>query len=843
MIGDLSITVNVLKIDSARLIKACFASCPPEFILPNLLNYMRMLLRQTYKLIPTIALTLAFLPAESWSADGDSKSSSEPAVAADAAEHAEFWNNELQPFLEQYCYDCHSGDGSEADVDFEVYSAESNLAEQRPRWNQVRGMIEIGAMPPADYDPQPSREQREKIADWIDRRVNKVECGVTNDAGRVTIRRLNNVEYDNTLRDLLSIDFKPSELIGFPSDGVGNGFDNQGDVLTLAPLQMEKYLQAAEYVASRVIVQDVDVLREQEALGEKIFIGETATRKFLFANGEYSIRIRLEYGGRKNEKVPVAVLFDGKEIKRIEATGRELSREVRFDAPEGEHTIGVKFIEDKNTEAKRDYDRRVEITYIRVTGPKGGEPKLPESHLRLMVAEPDDTTTVESAAEQVFRPFIRRAFRRDPTETDVTRVVGLVKMATDEGLSFEEAVSYGLQSVLVSPHFLFRSEKPLPEGPRAEDTDSEVETLSDYALATRLSYFIWASCPDDELLDLAGQGKLRDPDVIEAQVERMLLDDRASMLVERFFGQAFGLGNLTNADPSPKMFPVWNDRLRAAMLEETYRFCREILNQDMPLTALITGDFTFVNPRLAEHYGVQFEEHDPRQLYIDGPGFPVRRNGKARDGDYKYEDKWVRVDLPKGRRGILTQGSVLTLTSNPTSTSPVKRGQWILENVFGDPPPPAPPNVPNFEATQSEHENLSLREQLAIHRENPSCASCHNVMDPLGLGFEHFDAIGRWREKDGEHPIDAAGQLADGRKFDGSTELVSLIETSSAEVSRHFADKLLTYAIGRGLEPYDFCAVDDIVERAEAEDYRVSAFVKAVATSQPFRRRRTETKE
>ncbi len=358
-----------------------------------------------------------------------------------------------------------------------------------------------------------------------------------------------------------------------------------------------------------------------------------------------------------------------------------------------------------------------------------------------------------------------------------------------------------------------------------------------------MSYFIWASCPDDILLDLAGEGKLREPEVIEAQVERMLLDDRASMLVERFFGQAFGLGNLKSADPSPKLFPAWNDRLRTAMLKETHLFCREIVKQDLPLSTLITGDFTFVNPRLAEHYGLQFEGQDPKQFYIDGPGFPVRRRGDAREGDYKNEDKWIRVELPEGRRGILTQGSVLTLTSNPTSTSPVKRGKWILENIFGGPPPPAPPNVPNFEATQSEHENLSLREQLAIHRENPSCASCHNVMDPLGLGFEHFDAIGRWREKDGKHDIDAAGQLADGRAFDGSTQLISLIETSSAEVSRHFADKLLTYALGRGLEPYDFCAVDEIVDRAESQEYRVSAFVKAVATSQPFMRRRTETKE
>lgn len=803
---------------------------------------MRMPVRHTYRLICCSSLALLSLFAAAGLNAGDGQQSKAEKAAGTTEE---FWQSELQPFLQQYCYDCHSGEGSEADVDFEVYSAESNLSDQRPRWNQVRGMIEIGAMPPADHDSQPDRAEREKIADWINRQINKVDCEIINDAGRVTIRRLNNVEYDNTLRDLLNIDFKPSQLIGFPSDGVGNGFDNQGDVLTLAPLQLEKYLQAAEYVSSRVIVDDIESLREQEAVGQKIFVGEVATRKFSFADGLYNIRVRMEHGGKKGEKFPVALLVDGQEVKQVEAESSDRTREVEFEATAGEHAIGVKFLDDPYSNNKRDYRRRLEIDHIRMIGPADGLPRLPDAHRQLLVATPHDKTSVEEAAEQIFRPFIRRAFRRNPTEKDISRVVNLVKMATGEGESFERAIGYGLQSVLVSPHFLFRGESPNSpaEAVKPDSGSGGTEPISQFALATRLSYFLWASCPDDALLDLAAAGKLHDPKVLEAEAERMLADSRASMLVERFFGQAFGLGNLKDADPSEDMFPLWNDRLRDAMLKETHLFCREILLEDMPLSTLITGDFSFVNPRLAELYGIEFDGSDPRQLYLDGPGFSRDRKKDGREADYQDEDKWIRVQLPEGRRGILTQAAVLTLTSNPTSTSPVKRGKWILENIFGDPPPPAPPNVPNFEATQSEHKNLSLREQLAIHRENPSCASCHNVMDPLGLGFEHFDAIGQWREKDGKHEIDAAGSLADGQKFDGSTDLVRLIGKRVPEVSRHFANKLLTYALGRGLEPYDYCAVDEIVERVTQEDYRVSAFVKAVVTSQPFTRRRIQAEE
>ncbi len=746
----------------------------------------------------------------------------------------EYWNSEVVPFFKQYCYDCHSGDGAEADVNFEQYTSPEQMSQQRPRWNQIRGMIEIGAMPPADYDPLPPNEVRQKIAGWIDQKANRVDCEITNEPGRVTLRRLNSVEYDNTVRDLLGVDVRPSEFVGFPDDDVGNGFDNQGNVLTLAPLQLEKYVQAAEFVTSKVFVHDADSLRDQSLDGEKVFVNRSAEREFEFADGKYLLRVRCKYGGDKDEKINVSLLLDGKVVKQDEVAGdrnRTVYAEVEVSA--GKHTLGIRFDKDPNTDRTDDYDRRLEIDSFRIKGPEKGPPPYPAAHRNVVIAEPTDDISVEQAARTVFQPLIRRAFRREPTEQDISRAVQIVRLGVDEGLTYLESVEYAVQSLLVSPHFLFRVE--LETDTNTQDGN---QPISDYALAARLSYFLWSSMPDDELLDLAAEGKLRDPQTLKSQASRMLSDPKAAMLVNRFFGQLFGLGNLRKADPDTERFRLWNERLMESMLEETQRYCREIIQQDMPLEKLINGDFTFVNPRLAELYGMKFEGRDPTQMYVDGPGFPTRRRASgSRAGEYQDENKWIRVELPEGRRGILTHGSILTLTSFPTSTSPVKRGKWILESVFGDPPPPAPPNVPTFEETKKEHEKLSLRQQLEIHRANPSCASCHDVMDPLGLGFENFDAIGAWRDKDGNAPIDAAGQLADGRKFNGPVELVALIETRIDEVARHVAENMLTFAIGRGLEPYDFCAVDEICEAAKKDNYKVSSLVAAVVTSRPFTQR------
>ena len=775
-------------------------------------------------------------PVASKAAANKAASDRQQAEAAKKTAHAEdvkFWKEKLKPFFQKHCVDCHSGESAEAGVDLAAVDENTDIMKQRPRWNQIRGLIEIGAMPPPDHDPLPSMEQREEIADWIDRRINSVDCNVVHDPGRVTLRRLNNKEYDNTARDLFGIDFSPTSIVAFPSDGIGNGFDNQGDVLTLSPLQLEKYFQAASLIAERIIVTDRETLRRQRGDGGQMLLNDRISAKFLFADGKYELSSRMEFGDNKEENASVKLLVDGEVVETFEVGSERQKYEKDVDFKAGWHEIAFHFVKDSDGE-KADYRRRVEVEYVGINGPRDGKPALPEPHERLFVAEPGDDVTVEQAAEKIFAPLLRRAFRRQPTPLEVSRVVNLVKLASDEGESFESAVGIGLQSVLVSPHFLFRIES------EPSKTRSASESLSDNALASRLSYFLWASAPDEQLLDAADAGQLHTPQQLEAAAKRMLADPRSQSLVSEFFMQALDINRLREVEPDKERFPLWNDRLRDAMKRETELVCQEILKQDRSMLDLLVADFTFINPRLAEFYGMEFDGESAEELYRQGRGNSFRRgqDPKRRDGQYARESEWLRVDLPENRQGVLTHASVLTLTSNPRDTSPVKRGKWILENILGDPPPAAPPNVPSFDDTKNKHQNLTLRKQLEIHRENPSCASCHRVMDPLGLGFENFDPTGRWRDKDRDQPIDASGQLTTGEKFSGAKELLAALTKRESQIAKHFVSKLLTYALGRGLEPYDNCTVDLILARAEKDDYRMSTIIAAIVSSEPFRLRR-----
>jgi PAS domain-containing protein len=737
--------------------------------------------------------------------------------------NATSWSEDVKPFLTRYCAECHSGDGAEAGIDFEKYASDAQLPEERPRWDQIRGMIEIGAMPPADHTTQPTREQREMIANWIDRRINSVDCNVIQDPGRVTMRRLNNVEYDNSIRDLLGLEgFSPSAAAGFPSDDVGNGFDNQGDVLGMSQLQMEKYLEAASIIADRALLPPSTYERRSYEL-PALFLGDQQEVRAEFLDGKYEIKARLQFAEVEKQEVEVHLLIDDDKVDSFDVVNKRASFVTDVEMKAGWHSIQLKFAYDPGADEKK-RDRRVEVESLNITGP----PPVPASYARLLRVQPSETVTPEQAARENLEPILRAAYRREPEPIDVQRVVTLFRIAMDQGMSFEKAIGVGLQAVLVSPHFLFRVER-----------EQAGVGLDQYVLASRLSYFLWASIPDAELLDLARDQKLADPLVLQAQARRMLADSRSESLVKRFFGQYLGLGNLQTVDPDSQRFRIWNDQLREAIQRETEMFCHAIVKEDMPLDTLVQGDFTFINPRLAEFYGVVFEGVSPSELYLQGPGINRPRED-SRNGKYLHENRWIRVPAPANRRGVLTHASILTLTSNPTLTSPVKRGKWILETLLGDPPPPAPPNVPTLEETQKDHANVSLREQLAIHRANPSCASCHNVMDPLGLGFENFDAIGRWRDKDGEHLVDATGSLRDGKTFSGSVELVQLLAERQPEIYRYFSEKLLTYALGRGLEPYDKCAIDAILESASKQGYTMSSFVSGVVTSQPFTKRRPD---
>jgi Protein of unknown function (DUF1592)/Protein of unknown function (DUF1588)/Protein of unknown function (DUF1585)/Protein of unknown function (DUF1587)/Protein of unknown function (DUF1595) len=753
-----------------------------------------------------------------------SVSAQSPQPTTAAIDEATTWAEDVYPFLRKFCADCHSGEAAEAGIDLNAYSNDSQLSNERPRWEQIRGMIHIGAMPPADYDPQPSAQQRAQIAKWIDQRINTVDCNLVHDPGRVTMRRLNNIEYDNSVRDLLGFDpdFSPSLLVGFPSDEVGNGFDNQGEVLGLSQLQIEKYLEAATLIGERALTPPDSLSRRSFEL-PILYLGDQQQVRTLFVEGKYEIKSRLQFFEAADETVEVHLLVDNQKVDSFEVESKRTSFVTEMEMSSGWHTIQLLFARDpQSTEKKR--SRRVEVESLTVRGP----PPIPEPYAKLLRVRPSQDVSAEDAARENLLPLLRLAYRREPDANDVQRLLTVLQMGLQQGLDFEQAMSTCLQAILVSPHFLFRVEQEDPG-----------QALNQYVLASRLSYFLWASLPDTRLLDLARDGQLSDAAAIEAEAVRMLADPKSAALVKRFFGQFLGLGNLRDVEPDGDRFPLWNDQLRDAMVRETELFCHELIASDQPIEALLQGDFTFVNPRLAELYGLQFEGLDPKELYLKGPGLNDIAN-RRRPGTYLHEDRWVRAQLPEQRRGVLTHASILTLTSNPTVTSPVKRGKWILESIIGDPPPPAPPNVPTLEETQKEHAKLSLREQLAIHRANPSCASCHDVMDPLGLGFENFDAIGRWREEDGDKPIDATGVLRDGRTFKGSAELVRLLVDRQPEINRFFSQKLLTYALGRGLEPYDNCAVDQIVQSASKRGNSVRSFILAVVASEPFTSRRPE---
>ena len=426
---------------------------------------------------------------------------------------------------------------------------------------------------------------------------------------------------------------------------------------------------------------------------------------------------------------------------------------------------------------------------------------------KLITVRPGDGKTPSQAATAVLKPFVTRAYRRPATADDLRPLVKLVETVIARGESYDRGIQAAVAATLVSPHFLYRFElDPAPEDPK------QIRALSDYELATRLSYFLWSTMPDDELFGLAAKGELHRDDVLRRQVPRMLKDPKAEALIRNFGGQWLNLRLLDEATRDPRRFPGFDERLRRAMQRETELLFETVLREDRSVLDFLTADFTFVNEVLAKHYGL-----------------PPKIQG----------DQFQRVTLSgTPRRGVLTQASILTLTSNPSRTSPVKRGKWILENILGTPPPEPPANVPPLEATQKATPNATLREQMVLHRKDPVCASCHRMMDDLGFGFENFDAVGRWRDRENDRPIDAAGELPSGERFTGAAELIRILGQRREEFARALTRKMLVYALGRGLQYYDQCTVDRVVAELKQNGDRFSVLIAGIVTSEPFRMRR-----
>ena len=787
--------------------------------------------------------------------------------------------------------------------------------------------VSAGAMPPPTAKALTDAE-RAAVVDWIKKlpgltaSTSQAEAA----AGRVTARRLNRVEYNNTIRDLLGVAARPADE--FPVDDSGYGFDNNGDVLSVSPLLMEKYMQAAETISKLAVYgetvppkptrivrlmnrrsQDAyDVLSE----GNSGVYLPYSLRGAMYGNyifpvdGEYEFRLRIanfrgddqadltdeERARRAEER---RKLFEARRLERLKAGGtagqgggargggggprrdptpeelRARDEAARKAAPprklilsvdgapvistviegtgtfgysQGEFTAratvkaGERFLrasypelanlDDPRENINPDMRRGLFVDYLDIVGPFNPSKEPPASYKKVFTC----SQTTPQCARTILGTLMERAYRRPVTDEELASKVELVQLAQKEGDTFQEGIRLALQAILSSPNFLFRIEaRPNTAAPPrasgsarnapplalrraayALDTKQTEYQVSDVELASRLSYFLWASMPDDDLMRAAKAGTLRKPGVLEAQVRRMIADPKGYNLVENWAAQWLQLRNLGRTKPDPKKFPTVDDELIDAMRKETSMFVEAIIKEDRSLLDFIDAKFTFVNGPLARHYGMKG---------IDG-------------------EEFQRVELDgEQRSGVLTQGAILTVSSYPTRTSPPVRGKWVMENLLGTPPPPPPDDVPSLNDANIGTE-VSLRERLEQHRKDPSCSPCHLLMDPLGFGLENYDAVGVWRTHDGKFPIETSGTLPGGQSFTGSKGLKEILRGKSDVFIHNVTEKLLTYSLGRGLERFDRPTVETISRQVTANGYKFSALVMGVVNSKPFQMQSVE---
>ncbi len=808
-------------------------------------------------------------------------------AAVDGTSEADFKKN-IQPVLEEYCYDCHGDGEKRGGVALDAFNSSTNFVEGRDVWWRVLKNLRAGLMPPAKKS-QPSKEQKELIEAWIKHAVFQVDP-LNPDPGRVTIRRLNRVEYQNTIRDLVGVEFDARDE--FPPDDTGYGFDNIGDVLSVSPMLLEKYLVAAEKIIGQTVPTISSVAPERVISGREFRSGAEDNTKnsgplqlsyyapALVTNifnvaqaGRYHLHVDLSVSERNVDDQPdynkCKFLFrvDGREMFTQEFVWQDNDRPYRFDYDEkwaaGNHQL-VFELHPIPPDSTRNRTLAVQINSVTVRGPMDNKSGVqPKNYARFFPRPvPESAAARRDYASELLGNFASRAFRRPVDKPTTDRLVKLAEsISNHRGNTFEAGVAQAMVAVLASPRFVFREEVAEPAG-----NGQGYALVDEYALASRLSYFLWSSMPDDELFQQAAAGTLRKN--LSAQISRMLADKRSDALEKDFVGQWLQVRDMdtvpidarsvlareTKADPQresqQKRFRELNDKsddaltpaekteladlragfiksrrqqpradltsdLRRAMRQETEGVFAYVLNHDRSLLELLDSDYTFLNERLARHYGI------PNVV-----GQEMRR-------------VTLPPDSPRG--GILTEGTVLAVSSNPTRTSPVKRGVFILDNILGTPPLPPPPNIPALEDALKGMTNHTptLRETLAVHRENALCASCHDQMDPLGLALENFNAMGMWRDQEFTQPIDASGQLITGEKFSNVRELkAALVKNHAEDFYRTLTQKMLTYALGRGLEYYDVETVDQIVARIEKSGGKPSALIGGIVESAPFQKTR-----
>ena len=815
---------------------------------------------------------------------------SQPACAAE--EVVEQYHKTIQPILETYCYDCHANGSSEGDLSLDSAKSEEELVDNREMWWAILKNVRAGIMPPSDAE-QPTEDEEATLTHWIKTRAFGIDPRNI-DPGRVTVRRLNRAEYRNTIRDLMGIDFN-AEVV-FPPDDTGFGFDNVGDALSLSPLLLEKYLQAATTIVQEAVPTVCKVMPVQrftgkdfkseseadETDGSKMSYKEerTVSKTIQIADtGTYRLKVQVMVHGSFDfdpSQCRVRFFVDDEELYSTEYAWDERKKtdfEFEREFLAGEHRLSFHLVplhppgeagKDEASDFEDDNTfNNFYVEHVDVEGPLNTDKRVhPKNYERFFTRDEPPAGPIDrrAYAREVLSAFTKRAYRRPATDATLDRLVSVAEFIYQQpGKSFEAGIAQAMTAILASPRFLFRLEDSV------DTEDESFPFVDEYALASRLSYFLWTTMPDAELFELADRGELRQN--LDTQINRMLGDERSDSFVRNFVGQwlrsrdvehvsldpivALGYGEEyeqlldvfrrrfrrrssdNQSDESPVSDDEWektrtrfrelrairdkfDGNARRAMRRETEMFFEHIVREDRSVLDLLDCDYTFLNEKLADLYDIP-----------DVEGSEMRK-----------------VSLPEAspRGGILTQATMLTTTSNPTRTSPVKRGLYILENILGTPAPPAPPNVPELEdaADRFGDREPSLRELLAAHREAELCSSCHNRMDPLGIALENFNALGMWREAENDQPIDASGTLITGESFKDVRELKRiLVSERRADFYRCITQKLMTYALGRGLEYYDEFTVDRIVDELEQADGRFSVLLTQVIKSAPFQRLRS----
>jgi len=749
------------------------------------------------------------------------------------------FNSKIKPFLSKYCYDCHGEGSSKGQVSLDDPQKGAHQMDNRELWLQIWEYLRSDLMPPAKKE-QPEIAERQEILHWIERNVFLLDHE-NPDPGRITMRRLNRVEYGHTIQDLLEVEFDVTD--NFPPDDTGYGFDTIGDVLTISPLLMEKYFLAAEQIMKRAIPEEVG--RPQPlSIAPHEFRQEgnnSRTARFMRAGinhtvrtdwkanakGTHRLKINYEITGRanaQNYRSTLQVLIDGeKRVSREISLAKSKTGTINLDLNWSADTHRIEFaMFPNNGDVNNNVALAVKVLKVEITGPSGSInwESYPESYRLIFSAgpPPKDPTERDHYTRKLLNRMASRAFRRPVEKDTLESLIRLAKAkeSAPDG-TYEAGIRLALTAVLSSPHFLLRGEEPIKE----ENTE---QMLDEYSLATRLSYFLWSSTPDAPLLKLASQGKLRAN--LRTTVDRMLGESKSERFIENFVGQwlqtrdveekFFDTPRILGIDDGNKARQIFNLFTRQDMKRETELFFNHVLKENRPAIELITANYSFINDRLAKFYGINgFEGKEFRKVSFEG---------NSRPG------------------GILTQGSFLIVTSNPTRTSPVKRGLFVIDNLLGVPNSSAPPNVPELEESRKKiGEGATMRELMKLHRSKPLCRSCHARMDPIGLALENYNAIGQRLEKKGDELLDTSGVLVTGEKFAGVSELKRVIAgPRKKDFHRRLTEKLFTYALGRGAEYYDSPVINKIIKEAENKGGGLKEFIYALIESVPFQRRRAE---